>query len=537
MDGLSSARWVGADYSPSDMAARTQSDDRARGTPPSWLNALLNPAAIIQWNGNTPRFRKWNEAFARHFAALVEPGRGPEQSWQSHVHAQVAAFILSQRDSSRFEIERMTPLGTEAFACTLTWVRSDEDDGQYVLLNAIDRTSDRRIEESLRRELVSDALTALPNRTGFGEAVECLLERQGVEPGTPVGILIVDLIRFGRINQALGSMAGDELILSIASRLKASADPDVTLARIGGNEFALCLVAQTGIDDVTDLANRLRAAIRAPIRLSNLEISTNCAIGCSVALAGDTDADELIRQAHTAARTAKATDRIEIYRTGELGAARQRFLLESRLRTALDRGDLQLHYQPIVALNSFSVVGFEALARWTDPELGAISPEDFIPVAEESGLVVQLGRWAIGEAMEQLLRWDRAFGRSVPLKMNVNLSPIQIMRDDVITTIRDVLARSNVDGGRLTMELTESAIVGDPENSRSLLQSLKESNVAIAMDDFGTGYSNMASLQSLPIDLLKIDRSFVTDMLVDPDKLAIVRAILSLAKTLGMKTT
>lgn len=407
-----------------------------------------------------------------------------------------------------------------------------------MLLNILDRTADRRIEESLRRELVSDSLTALPNRIGFGELIETMIsDYVENDAQAQIGVLIIDLMRFGRVNEALGSMAGDELILSVAARLKACVGDDASLARIGGNDFGLCLVAQNGISDVIALGERVNAALSAPIRLSNLTISVNCAIGCSLAPLNDAEPDELVRQAQAASRTAKKSGRMEIYRAGELGAARQRFFLESRLRDALTRDGLTLNYQPMVDLASGDVVGFEALARWNDPDLGQVSPVDFIAVAEESGLIVQLGRWAVHEALRQLADWDFMAGEIVPLRMSVNLSSIQIARDDIAAMVADALALNGMDGNRLTIELTESALVDDPAKCRELLETLKRANIAVAMDDFGTGFSNLASLQSLPIDVLKMDRSFVTDMLMDKDKLAIVRTILSLSQTLGMKTT
>ena len=352
-----------------------------------------------------------------------------------------------------------------------------------------------------------------------------------------VGILIVDLLRFSRVNEALGSMVGDELILAVASRLKSCVGRSVPVARLGGNEFGICHRAPNGIPDMVELATSIKKAIGAPIRLSDLEISIDCAIGCSFRAGAMIEADDLIRQAQTALRTAKRTDRLEIYRSGELGEARKRFLLESHLRDALARGGLHLVYQPIVDMKTGIVTGFEALSRWNDPEMGSISPNEFIPVAEESGLVVKLGRWALHEAMQQITRWDARLGECMFIKMNVNLSPIQMARDDVMRMIGDALRLSGVDGHRLMIELTESAIVADPDNCRQLLEALRRADISIAMDDFGTGYSNMASLKRMPIDVLKIDRSFVTDMLKDPDKLAIIRAILSLARALGLKTT
>lgn len=496
---------------------------------------------MITWRDGAPHFEQWNDEFARKFAVLLAPMSASDQGnqqWVLDLHAEIIDFAISKATLRRFEVERLCPLGVEAFHCSLGWIDSSTAGGQRMLLNAVDRTADRRIEESLRRELVSDSLTALPNRIGFGELIETVIDSYtGSNAQAQLGVLIIDLMRFGRVNEALGSMAGDELILSVAARLKACVGDEASLARIGGNDFGLCLMAPNGISDVIALAERLNAALSSPIRLSNLTISVNCAIGCSLAPIRDAEPDELVRQAQAASRAAKKSGRMEIYRAGELGAARQRFFLESRLRDSLTRDGLSLNYQPMVDLASGDVVGFEALARWNDPDLGPVSPVDFIQVAEESGLIVQLGRWAVHEALRQLADWDFVAGEIVPLKMSVNLSSIQIARDDIAAMIADALALNGMDGHRLTIELTESALVDDPAKCRELLETLKRSNVAVAMDDFGTGFSNLASLQSLPIDVLKMDRSFVTDMLMDKDKLAIVRTILSLSQTLGMKTT
>lgn len=536
MDGLPPDFWTGTEHVPPCDAPRGRRGNAVIAPP--WLTALPQPAALVEWRGNDIYFEYWNAPFERYFGEMARGNREQDPERFGRFEVELIDFALSGHEVSRFELERLTTLGTEAFDCTLAWVHHAEPGKSRILISAIDRTANRRIEESLRRELISDALTALPNRTGFGEAIETILEEEDHVEGAQIGVMIIDLMRFSRINEALGTMAGDELILSVAARLKSCmGDDGATVARLGGNEFGVCHVFKNGVTDLMDMAARIKAAIAMPIRLSNLQISINCAIGGALIRISEAEADELIRQAQTAARGAKKSDRLEIYRAGELGAARQRFFLESHLRDTLQQGGLHLLYQPIIDLSNGQVRGFEALARWNHPVLGPISPNDFIPVAEESGLVVQLGRWALHDAMRQLRLWDEALGEPMPVKMNVNLSPIQMARDDVLGTISDALRLSGVSGDRLMIELTESAIVGDSNNCGMLLDALKRSNVAVAMDDFGTGYSNMASLQSLPIDLLKIDRSFVTDMIADPDKLAIVRAILSLAKTLGMRTT
>lgn len=537
MEGLSPRVWKGADFAPPARFLSSTQSAICAAAPVAFLTALPHGAALVMWREGAPHFVQWNDEFGRKFAALLEPGESAPQ-WVLELHTEIIDFAVSGAEMRQFDLERLCPLGIEAFHCSLAWIDGGLAEGQLILLNAVDRTADRRIEESLRRELISDSLTALPNRIGFGELIETVIEKNAAVNGdAQFSVLIVDLMRFGRVNEALGSMAGDELILSVAARLKACVGNDASLARIGGNDFGLCLVAQNGISDVIALAERINAALSAPIRLSNLTISVNCAIGCSLAPVANAEPDDLVRQAQAASRSAKKSGRLEIYRAGELGVARQRFFLESRLRDALTRDGLTLNYQPMMDLQSGDVVGFEALARWNDPELGAVLPTDFIEVAEESGLIVQLGRWAVHEALRQLADWDFIAGEVVPLKMSVNLSSIQIARDDIAAMIADALALNGMEGNRLTIELTESALVDDPAKCRELLETLKRDNIAVAMDDFGTGFSNLASLQSLPIDVLKMDRSFVTDMLMDKDKLAIVRAILSLAQTLGMKTT
>lgn len=505
---------------------------------PSWLLALPYPAALVSCSDVILDIESCNSLFQRHFKAFIENPDLEGVEWQRYFSDQISSFARSKNEVARFDIERQSVLGIEVYMCTLAWVYNSSDSDPLILVSAIDRTADRRVEDSLRRELVSDTLTALPNRIGFGEAVESmLLDFDGQDPDTCISVIIIDLMRFSRINEALGTMAGDELILAVAARLKAGLGDDILIARLGGNEFGVCSMAPRTADHVHGLVKRIKDMITAPIRLANLEISIDCAIGCSLVAAAEAEADELIRQAQTAARLGKKSGRAEIYQPGELKMARRRFLIESQLRDTLANGGLHLVYQPIIELASSTVVGFEALARWNDPEMGMVSPSDFIPVAEESGLVVQLGQWALHESMCQLRAWDAKMGRRVPVKMNVNLSPIQMVRDDVIATITRALQESGQQGDRLTIELTESAIVGDPEKSLLLLNALKKSHIAVAMDDFGTGYSNMASLQSLPIDVLKIDRSFVSDMLVDQDKMAIIKAILSLAKALNMKAT
>ncbi|OYW87284.1 MAG: hypothetical protein B7Z20_05460, partial [Sphingobium sp. 32-64-5] len=378
MDGFTPEYWVGTEYVPCE-APRCDGVDRHGNVPSPLLTALPHPAALVEWSGGRGWFRQWNTRFERSFFALTRSSPRSDPTDSSRFQAELTNFVLSGHDVSRFEIERMTPLGVEVFDCTLAWVRHDVPGGDRILISAIDRTADRRVEASLRRELISDSLTALPNRIGFGEFVEAALDRCSREAGgedATIGVLIVDLVRFSRINEALGTMAGDELILAVASRLRACVGQDVLLGRLGGNDFGICDILTDGSEGLMGLAQRIKAAFETPVRLSNLEIAVDCAIGCSLMAVAEVEPDQLIRQAQTAARVAKTSGRLEIYRAGELGAARQRFFLESHLRDSLNHRGLHLTFQPIINLSTFSVTGFEALARWNHPILGSIPPTD-----------------------------------------------------------------------------------------------------------------------------------------------------------------
>ena len=409
------------------------------------------------------------------------------------------------------------------------------DGSARCLLSLVDRTVEVSNARSLRAELLHDSLTGLPNRSAFAEAVEEVVDSAGGE--VHHAVLLVDLSRFSRINESLGGVAGDEVIITVARRLISTLRAGDLLARVGGDEFGILLRLANGIEDAAAAARRIQAVLSTPFRLARFEVGLECAIGC--AMIGDDSAsgEELVRNAQFALKRAKSTGRVEVHHAGEAACARYKLDLETELRRAIDVGDLRLAYQPIVDLASNRVCGFEALSRWSHPVRGSIDPAEFIPVAEEASLIVPLGRWALDTALATLAAWDKQAGGPVPLTMSVNVSAIQLARDDVPGVIAALLAQHGIDGSRLVVELTESAIVQDPERTTRALQALKGLNVRVAMDDFGTGYSSLSYLRKLPIDNLKIDRSFVSGMLQDRDKVAIVRAVLSLADALGKTTT
>ena len=402
------------------------------------------------------------------------------------------------------------------------------------LLSVVDRTVEVQAERTLRAEMLRDSLTGLPNRLAFTEAIENAGET--VARDLEHAVLVVDMLRFSRINESMGSLAGDELLITFARRLILALRAGDILARTGGNEFGVLVSLRRGVEDALKAAERIQAVMATPFKLSDLEIRVEPAIGVALMHAGQ-DPEELFRNAQFAVKQAKAAGCPQVYEPKQATEARRRFSIETELRRALDKDQLKLFYQPLINLKSGEVAGFEALARWTHEDRGEISPSEFIPVAEESGLILQLGRWAMDKAAQTLAEWDKDTGETLPLYVGVNLSAIQVARDDIAAVVESALKSSGLTGDRLTLELTESSIVQDPARATRVFDALKALDATVAMDDFGTGYSSLAYLQRLPIDVLKIDKSFVSGMMVDPDAVAIVRAVLSLAEALGMSTT
>jgi len=423
------------------------------------------------------------------------------------------------------------PIVGRHYSVRIARVAVIENVGPRCLLTLMDRTHERATEKNLRLEMFNDSLTGLPNRAGFSDALEPAIA--AAEPGS-LAVVVLDLLRFSRINESIGSIAGDELLITVARRLLSTMRGGDILARIGGNEFAVCVRVQDGPAEALAVAQRINAVLATPCRLSDLEIRVGCAIGCAVLEEG-CDGDEMVRRAQFALKRAKSTGETEIYQPRAFRLACQHFTVETALRRALEAERLTLAYQPVIDLASGRPCGFEALARWKENG-DDISPATFVPVAEDSGLILPLGRWALESAVRTLAQWDAATGRA-DTRVAVNVSSIQIARDDVPRLVGDTLSRYGIAPERLMLEITESAIIAEPERAARTLNEIRETGATLALDDFGTGYSNLAYLQKLPLDVLKIDQSFITGMLGDRDKVAIVRAVLSLADALGIKTT
>ncbi|HYI64893.1 MAG TPA: bifunctional diguanylate cyclase/phosphodiesterase [Allosphingosinicella sp.] len=503
-----------------------------------YLDALPIAAAIVTISDDSfvdcanDQFRflaEWDERLGERRVAQIPMLRsGP-------IGTRLSAFLKKDDPAFQFDTADGRSIGGRHF--TVRFARLSLLPGQPVrcLVSLIDKTAQVETERSLRSEMLRDTLTGLPNRFAFNEKVEAVLaEPAFVESG--YAVLAVDMTRFSRVNECMGAIAGDELLITFARRLVSALRPSDMLARISGDEFGVLLRLDRGIADAMRAAERIKAVLTLPFRLSELEIRVDCAIGCAILTQSVGSADEVLRNAQFALKAAKRTGATQVYEPTEAQAVRRRFSIETELRVAIESNGLSLAYQPLIELATGRVAGFEALARWQH-EGASIPPSEFIPVAEESGLIVQLGRWALDTATQTLADWDRKVGTRLPINVNVNLSPVQISRDDVAAAVSGALSASGLDGARLTLELTEGAIIQDPERVARALKSLQRFDVKIAMDDFGTGYTSLASLQLLPIDILKIDQRFVSAMLADGDSTAIVRAILSLARALGMETT
>ena len=391
---------------------------------------------------------------------------------------------------------------------------------------------------------VSDPLTGLPNRILFAEKLSRSLDRSRRECDFLFAVLFLDLDRFKVINDSLGHLAGDQLLISIAQRLKhcvrledtVAKAGDCVIARLGGDEFAVLLDGIRDAANATCVAERIQKELSGSHTLGGREIFTTVSIGIAVGNPGYGQPEEILRDADTAMYRAKSLGkaRSEVFDAEMRVCAVARLELETDLRRALDRGEFLVHYQPKVLLQTQQIIGFEALLRWQHPTRGLIPPGEFIPVAEETGLIIPLGQWVLEEACRQTKKWQSENPLDPPLTISVNLSTKQFLQPDLAGQIALALKNTGLDPGTLQLEITESVLIDESRSTEETLLKLKEMNIGLKIDDFGTGYSSLNYLQRLPFDTLKIDRSFLTGMGASGESLAIVRTIISLAQNLGM---
>jgi len=376
-----------------------------------------------------------------------------------------------------------------------------------------------------------DALTSLPNRVLFHEQLEQGLRR--TRSGEQLAVLCLDLDHFKDINDSLGHPIGDALLKEVGRRLTAVVDESDTVARLGGDEFAVVQIGRSEETAARSLARRLVEVISAPYEIDDHQIVIGVSIGISLSPQDGSDPDELLKNADLALYRAKADGRgtYRFFETGMDARAQARRLLEMDLRAALQRGEFEPYYQPIRDVISGRVVAFEALLRWNHPHRGLIAPIDFIPLAEETGLIVQLGEFVLRSACVDAASWPD------DVDLAVNLSPVQFKNPNLIASVTEALAASGLDARRLELEITESVLLQNSEATLTTLHELRGMGVRISLDDFGTGYSSLSYLRSFPFDKIKIDRSFVSELATREDSMAIIRAVTGLGRSLGIVTT
>jgi PAS domain S-box-containing protein len=437
---------------------------------------------------------------------------------------------------------------------TASPIRNEKGQTDKLVIVNRDITERKRAEEMLAHNAFHDGLTNLPNRALFLDRLQQALTLSKRHPNYKFAVLLIDVDEFKIINDSLGHAAGDDLLIQIGQRLKESvrrADTvsrprasdvpdrpanDDTLARLGGDEFTILL------DDIRDpieavrVAERMQAELAIPFVVNQQGIVISASIGIAASTSPHTHAEDLLRDADIAMYRAKRAGKAccEVSDTAMHENAVKRLQLETDLRKALDQAEFRVYYQPIVSLQTGKITGFEALTRWQRPE-GILAPINFIAVAEETGLIIPMNRQLLREACQHLRSWQSEFPSDSPLTMSVNITSREFVQPDLVSEIRKSLDQTGVDPGCLQLEIIETIAMGDAEKSGHVLAQLKALGVRLSIDDFGTGYSSLSRLRRIPVDTLKIDRAFISNMDTDPENREIVRAIIVLAHNLGLK--
>jgi diguanylate cyclase (GGDEF)-like protein/PAS domain S-box-containing protein len=397
----------------------------------------------------------------------------------------------------------------------------------------VDITEQKKSEERLLHDAVHDNLTGLPNRELFMNRLEAIISIAKSEEKVQPTVFVIDIDRFKLVNDGLGISAGDTILLTVARRLHRLLKPKDALSRFAGDQFALMLLSEQDPARIAGFADAIMQAVRSPINFAKREIVLTASIGLITWTASQSTAEDMVKDAELAMHQAKrfGGDRVEPFRPAFRSVGTDRLQIESDLRRAAERKEFALAYQPIVRLEDGSIAGFEALLRWEHPRRGSIPPSDFIPVAESCGLIVQLGLFAMQRAAEDLAGWQKQIG-DVPLSVSVNLSSRQLIRRDLVSDVRSVIARANLKPRCFRLELTESLVMDNPEQTNHVLTKLKQLGIGLSLDDFGTGYSSLSYLTRFPFDTIKIDKSFVDDS--TPKRAVLLKSMVNMAHELGL---
>ncbi|HEX8284944.1 MAG TPA: EAL domain-containing protein [Pyrinomonadaceae bacterium] len=450
---------------------------------------------------------------------------------------QMLRFSAGSVPSHQTEVRYCHKAGKEVWAhLGMSLVRDGEAKPLHIIFQIQDITDRKRAEEQLLHDAFHDALTGLPNRALFMDHVKMAIQRSRRSGDRLFAALFLDLDRFKIINDSLGHMVGDQLLVGIAHRLEACLRPGDTVARLGGDEFTILLEDLTGTEDALEVARRVQEAVTQPFNIGGHEVFTTASIGIALSNTGYERAEDLLRDADTAMYRAKmeGKKRHVVFDKAMHDRAMELLQIETDLRRAITRKEFFLNYQPIVNLETGKVASFEALVRWRHPERGLVMPGEFVPVAEETGLIVPLGMWVLNEACRQMRAWQKLGLADEGVTISVNLSSRQFSQTDLIEQVSSALRESGLRAVNLKLEITESMVMENIDTAIDMLMQLRDLGVGLSIDDFGTGYSSLSYLHRFPIDTLKIDRSFVTQMTDNAENAEIVRTIVTLARSLDM---
>jgi diguanylate cyclase (GGDEF)-like protein/PAS domain S-box-containing protein len=447
--------------------------------------------------------------------------------------AALSAGVIARDDDDAFVCKdgRLLPVAHT----TSPVIRDGEVVGSVIAFRDI---SERKaFEQELAHQAFHDTLTGLANRALFLDRLSQAHARAS-RTGSLYSLLFIDLDRFKIVNDSLGHQAGDQLLIEVASRLKLCVRPGDTFASFGGDEFVVLLEDLVDEEDAITVTERILEELREPFRVEGRDVSASASIGVVLGDRTYESADHCLRDADVAMYRAKARGKAtyEVFRPEMEGAALHRLDMEIALRNAIENRELELHYQPLVSLERVSIVGLEALVRWRHPERGMMSPAEFIPLAEETGLILPIGEWVLEEACRQVRRWEDEYPGAVPLVMTVNLSARQFQLPDLADRVAAVVKKTGIQPEQLCLEVTESVMMDDVDAATLMLKRLKDLGSCVAIDDFGTGYSSLSYLKRFPVDFVKIDKSFVADLGEGAVDSEIVRAVIRLAAAIGIRT-
>jgi diguanylate cyclase (GGDEF)-like protein/PAS domain S-box-containing protein len=498
---------------------------------------MLDPdGKVVSWNEGAHRIKGYRqqEILGRHFSVFY-----PEEDLKRS-KPERELEIAQEKGSYEEEGWRVRKDGSRFWASVLITALWDEAGGLRGFAKVTRDITERKVlEKQLHHQAFYDLLTELPNRALFMERLEHALSRAN-RRGGKVAVLFVDLDNFKVINDSLGHKKGDQLLRAVAERLKPCLRPEDTAARLGGDEFTILIEDVTSVGEVVQIAERVADVLRPPFVLDEQEVFVTVSTGIALNDATQERAEDLLRHADLAMYRAKNKGKAhyELFKTNMEAEVQKRLEVESELRRALELEEFRVYYQPMVALESGKIAGVEALVRWEHPKRGLLLPEEFLAVAEETGLIVRIGRWVLREACKQAQAWQQRCPSAPPLTMSVNLSPRQFFHPELVA---EILHETEVDASALQLEITEGALTNiTARSAEDILHRLKDLGVKLAIDDFGVGYSSLSYLKRFPVDFLKIDRSFIGGLKQDLNSGAwkdeeIVPAMIDLTHALGLR--